>query len=57
MSSLVFVDIDVSQARLDIAVRPGASFSFTHDEAAITALVEHLRALSKSILMPESKTV
>ena len=25
MSSLVFVGIDVSQARLDIAVRPGAS--------------------------------
>jgi hypothetical protein len=35
MSTLVFVGIDVSPARLDIAVRPGAVWSITHDEAAI----------------------
>ena len=35
MSPLLFVGIDVSQARLDMAVRPGASFSITHTESAI----------------------
>lgn len=39
MSPLVFVGIDVSQPRLDIAIRPGSSFSIVHDESAITTLV------------------
>jgi transposase len=34
MSPLVFVGIDVSLTRLDIALRPGASSSHTHDEWA-----------------------
>ena len=46
MSPRVFIGIDVSQTCLDIALRPGASFSITHDEPAIAALVEQLRALS-----------
>jgi transposase len=54
MSSLVFVGIDVSQARLDIAVRPGASFSITHGEPAIAALVEQLRALSPTLIVLEA---
>jgi transposase len=54
MSSLVFVGIDVSQARLDIAVRPGASFSITHGEPAIATLVEQLRALSPTLIVLEA---
>ncbi len=54
MSPLVFVGIDVSQARLDIAVRPGASFSVTHDESAIATLVEHLRTLSPTLIVLEA---
>ena len=54
MSPLVFVGIDVSQARLDIAVRPGASFSITHDESAIATLVEHLRTLSPTLIVLEA---
>lgn len=33
MSPLVFVGIDVSLTRLDIALRPGASSSHMHDES------------------------
>ncbi len=54
MSPLVFVGIDVSQARLDIAIRPGASFSITHDESAIATLVEQLRALSPTLIVLEA---
>lgn len=54
MSALVFVGIDVSQARLDIAVRPGASFSVTHEESAIAALVEQFRALGPTLILMEA---
>lgn len=54
MSSLVFVGIDVSQARLDIAVRPGTSFSLTHGESAIAALVQQLCALSPTLIVLEA---
>lgn len=54
MSPLVFVGIDVSQARLDIAVRPGASSSHPHNESAIAALVEQLRALSPTLIVLEA---
>lgn len=54
MSPLVFVGIDVSQARLDIAVRPGASYSITHDESAIATLVEQLRTLSPTLIVLEA---
>jgi len=54
MSSLVFVGIDVSQARLDIAVRPGTSFSITHGESAIAALVQQLCALSPTLIVLEA---
>ena len=54
MSSLVFVGIDVSQARLDIAVRPGAPFSIAHTESALATLVEQLRALSPILIVLEA---
>lgn len=54
MSSLVFVGIDVSQARLDIAVRPGAPFSLAHTESALATLVEQLRALSPTLIVLEA---
>lgn len=54
MSSLVFVGIDVSLARLDIAVRPGTSFSITHGESAIAALVQQLCALSPTLIVLEA---
>jgi transposase len=54
MSSLVFVGIDVSQARLDIAVRPGAPFSIAHTESAFATLVEQLRALSPTLIVLEA---
>lgn len=54
MSSLVFVGIDVSQVRLDIAVRPGTSFPITHEEAAIAAFVEQLCALSPTLIILEA---
>jgi len=54
MSALVFVGIDVSQARLDIAVRPGASWSIVHEEGAIAALVEQLRALGPTLIVLEA---
>ena len=54
MSSLVFVGIDVSQARLDIAVRPGAPFSIAHTESALATLGEQLRALSPTLIVLEA---
>lgn len=54
MSALVFVGIDVSQARLDIAVRPGTSSSHPHNESAIAAAVEQLRALSPTLIVLEA---
>lgn len=54
MSPLVFVGIDVSQARLDLAVRPGASFSIPHDESAIATVTEQLCALSPTLIVLEA---
>ncbi|MEK6802635.1 MAG: IS110 family transposase [Nitrospirota bacterium] len=51
MSPLVFVGIDVSQRRLDIAVRPSASYSITHDESAIATVVEQLHTLSPTLIV------
>jgi transposase len=54
MSTLVFVGIDVSLARLDIAVRPGAVWSITHDEAAIANVVAQLHTLSPTLIVLEA---
>jgi transposase len=54
MSPLLFVGIDVSQARLDIAVGPGSSFTVNHNEAAIATLVEQLRLLHPTLITLEA---
>ena len=54
MSPLVFVGIDVSQTCLDIAIRPGASYSLPHEEAAIVVLVEQLLALGPTLIVLEA---
>lgn len=54
MSPVVFVGIDVSQTRLDIAVRPGSSFALTHDESGMTTLIEQLRALRPTLIVLEA---
>lgn len=54
MSPLVFVGIDVSQTCLDIAIRPGASYSLMHEEAAIVVLVEQLLALGPTLIVLEA---
>lgn len=54
MSTPVFVGIDVSTVRLDIAVRPGTPFSVPHDESSIVTLVEHLRALAPTLIVLEA---
>lgn len=54
MTPPVFVGIDISQARLDIAVRPGSSSALTHDESGMATLVEQLRALSPTLIVLEA---
>lgn len=54
MSSLVFIGIDVSQARLDLAVRPGNTWSAPHDESAIAALVEQFTRLRPTLIVLEA---
>jgi transposase len=54
MNPLIFVGIDVSQARLDIAVRPGAPFSLPHEESAITTVAEQLRVLNPTLIVLEA---
>ncbi len=50
-----FVGIDVSQATLDVAVRPsGAGWQVTNDSAGISTLVEQLRDLAPSLVVLEA---
>ncbi|MEK6763246.1 MAG: IS110 family transposase [Nitrospirota bacterium] len=43
----VFVGIDISKTRLDVAVRPtGSAFTVSYDETGITTVVQRLRPLS-----------
>ena len=51
----IFVGIDVSKARLDIALRPsGARESIPNEEASILALVERLRAIQLTLIVLEA---
>jgi transposase len=51
----VFVGIDVSKLRLDVALRPIAdSWSASHDEPGIISLVERLRTLEPALLVLEA---
>ncbi|MGH3054252.1 MAG: IS110 family transposase [Gaiellaceae bacterium] len=54
MSTPVFIGIDVSQTRLDIAIRPGASLVFAHNESAIAMLVEQLLTLHPTLVVLEA---
>jgi transposase len=54
-ASPVFVGIDVSKARLDIAVRPaGTSSSVPHDEAGMATVVEQLRHMQPTVVVLEA---
>ena len=54
MSTAAFVGIDISQARLDVAVRPGVPFSVLHDEAGIAVVVAQLRDLAPTLIVMEA---
>jgi transposase len=51
----VFVGIDVSKSRLDVAVRPsGEVWQFTNDEAGFAPLVEKLKPLEPKLVVMEA---
>ena len=54
MSTAVFVGIDVSQAQLDLALRPGVPCSVPHNEAGIGTAVEQLRQLAPTLIVLEA---
>jgi transposase len=55
MENQVFVGIDVSKARLDVALRPGAeSFSMTNNRRGIATLVKCLKNLGVSRIVLEA---
>jgi transposase len=54
MSSSVFIGIDVSQARLDLAVNDGQKWSLPHDESAMTTLVDQLATLHPTLVVLEA---
>jgi transposase len=55
MENQVFVGIDVSKARLDVALRPGAeSFSVTNHQRGIATLVKRLKNLAVSRIVLEA---
>ncbi|MGH7232990.1 MAG: IS110 family transposase [Nitrospiraceae bacterium] len=50
-----FVGIDVSKARLDLAVRPtGTTRTTPHDEAGVATVVEQLRQMQPSLVVMEA---
>ncbi len=53
--SNIFIGIDVSKARLDIAMRPaGERESICHDEAGIKALVKRLEQIQPTLIVLEA---
>jgi Zn-dependent alcohol dehydrogenase len=55
MENQVFVGIDVSKARLDMALRPGAeSFSVTNNQRGLATLVKRLKNLGVSRIVLEA---
>jgi len=51
----VYVGIDVSKARLDVAVRPeGSVWSVSNDEAGIAELLERLREVKPTLVVAEA---
>jgi transposase len=54
-NSSIFIGIDVSKARLDIAVRPtGMKQTFSNDKAGINALVERLSGFKPTLIVLEA---
>ena len=54
-TSSCYVGLDVAKAHLDLATCPSsASARFAHDEAGLTALVAHVRALAPVLLVLEA---
>ncbi|ULA63310.1 MAG: hypothetical protein LZF86_110005 [Nitrospira sp.] len=54
MSPAVFVGMDVSQACVDVAVRPGPAFQIAQDERGIAEAVEQLRTLQPTLIVLEA---
>ena len=53
--SPVFIGIDVSKNRLDVAVRPTAeTFTSPNDDSGIDALVERITALKPKLIVLEA---
>ena len=51
----LFIGLDVAKDRLDVHVRPtGETFSLSHDEGGLTALVERARTLSPTLIAVEA---
>jgi transposase len=51
----IFVGVDVSKSRLDVAVRPsGEVWQFTNDEAGFATLVERLKPLEPKLVVMEA---
>jgi transposase len=51
----MIVGIDVSKARLDVAIRPaGTMLRFTNDAAGIVALVAEMKALTPALIVLEA---
>jgi transposase len=51
----LFVGLDVAKAQLDVHVRPtGETFAVPHDEAGLTALVDHVRILAPTLIALEA---
>jgi transposase len=50
----VFVGIDVSKARLDVAMRPEGHFSVVHDQQGVGQLVERLQAVKPALVVLEA---
>src|SRR3989454_4431672 len=54
MNAPVFVGIDVSQAQLDIALRPAGRFTAPNDDAGIAKVVDQLRAVTPTVVLLEA---
>ena len=54
MAALVFVGIDVSQDQLDVAIRPGSTFTVASDDEGVTALVTRLQTVRPTLIVLEA---
>ena len=54
MSAEIFVGLDVSQACVDVAVRPGTAFQLAHDERGIAEAVERLQVVHPTLIVLEA---